>query len=49
MVSVLAALKQWRGGEGGLLLSEGLRQTVTHEPQRPSASHGLSNALQVAR
>ena len=29
----LAAVKQWRGGEGALLLSEGLRQTVTHQPK----------------
>ncbi len=33
MVSGLAAVKQWRDGEGALLLSEGLRQTVTHQPK----------------
>lgn len=49
MVSGLAALKQWSGSEGGLLLSEGLRQTVTQQPQRLSASHGPCNALQVAQ
>ena len=32
MVSGLAAVKQWGDAEGGLLLSEGLRQTVTHHP-----------------
>lgn len=33
MVSGLAAVKQRRDGEGALLLSEGLRQTVTHQPK----------------
>lgn len=32
MVSGLAAVKQWRDGEGALLLSDGLRQTVTQQP-----------------
>lgn len=32
MVSGLAAIKQWRDGEGALLLSDGLRQTVTQQP-----------------
>lgn len=32
MVSGLEAVKQWRDGEGALLLSDGLRQTVTQQP-----------------
>lgn len=32
MVSAPAAVKQWRDGEAALLLSGGLRQTVTQQP-----------------
>lgn len=32
MVSALEAIKQWRDGEGALLLLEGPRQTVTQQP-----------------